>query len=413
MAGAVPSARSGVNVTLSLLFIVFAASVALRLGFGALLLNEFMNYTTIEGSTIEKIHPAFYGIALVAVAIGLTQRVVLSVRDLAILRAIIVFIVGIVGILAMMLLVNGQSSSSGYILDTYIVTCLASFVMMALPEAWRVRLGELVLLFLTLSALVGIAEFVLRARLLPYPGGEEVFRPTGLSDHPLQLGMWCAVGICFAPILRWPLRQFVTVAILLVGALASGARVASIAACFSSVIYLIFARMPAPTSADAFQRKVMLAIAGLCGLIAVIAVMAAVGALDRLLGGLVDQSSLARVGIYGVFDYLTWREFLLGSDIVRVQRIARDVLDIPYIESSFVVFTVQFGLIGAIVFALLLGNLVRAWLIGRAMPTIIGTLIFFTLALTNNLLSVKSADVLILGLLIMSDCSRRQGAGRS
>lgn len=393
------------RVLLRMLYLSFVAFVLLRIGLNALILNQFVNYTTLEGSTIEKIHPAFYGIGLIAVAILLNYRIELSAQDVGILRAIIVFLAGICGLL-LMLSVSGQSTSSGYILDTYIVACMAVFVMMTLPNQWRSNLGELILLFLILSAAVGIAEFALRTRLLPYAAGEDVFRPTGLSDHPLQLGQWCAVGICFLSVARWrPSFKLMGVVILFVGALASGARIASVAACVSCALFLILEPMPARSQVDSIQRKMMLAIAGLIVLIAVIGIMFAAGALSRFEGGFVDQSSLARVSIYGVFDYLSWKEFLFGADIARVQRIALDIFGLPFIESSFVVFTVQFGLIGAILFALLLANLFRALLKGRSAIVMLATVMFFALALTNNALSVKSADILIITLLTMCDHS--------
>lgn len=399
--------RPGVNATLVLLYGLFVVFVLLRIGLNALILNQFMDYTTLEGSTIDKIHPAFYGIGLVAAGVGLTQRIELSAQDLGILRAIMVFVVGIVGLLAM-IAASGQSASAGYVLDTYIVACLAMFAMMAMPNPWRVWIGELIILFLVLSAAVGIGEFILKVRLLPYPGGEETFRPTGLSDHPLALGQWCAVGICFAGTVRRQSLRFLSVAILLIGALASGARIATISACASCIIFLIFEPMAARTRLDALQRKLMVAIAGIVGLIGTIGAMVAMGALSRLEGGLVDQSSQARVDVYRVFEFMSWRELLFGTDLTRIQRLARDIFNLPFIESSPVVFTVQFGLFGAILFALLLGNLYRALLRGRSTIVVLGTLMYFGLALTNNQLSVKSADMLMLGLLIMADCGPRR-----
>ena len=149
------------------------------------------------------------------------------------------------------------------------------------------------------------------------------------------------------------------------------------------------------------QRKIMLALAGVLAVMGLVAVMFAAGALSRFDNSIVDQSSLARVSIYGVFDYLTWNEFLFGGDITRIQRIARDVFGLPYIESSFVVFTVQFGLVGAILFGAVLANLFRALLKGARWNVIAGTVIFFTLSLSNNALSAKSADILMMTLLIM------------
>ncbi|MGL4259995.1 MAG: hypothetical protein ACRCTX_00115, partial [Afipia sp.] len=94
--------RSGYAVTepsdsrilLRMLYLSFVAFVLLRIGLNALILNQFINYTTLEGSTIEKIHPAFYGIGLVALGILFNYRIELSEQDVGILRAIIVFLAG-------------------------------------------------------------------------------------------------------------------------------------------------------------------------------------------------------------------------------------------------------------------------------------------------------------------------------
>jgi hypothetical protein len=404
---AIVSEPDSALVLLRLLFIAFAAFVMLRIGLNALILNQFMNYTTLEGSTIEKINPAFYGIALIAAALMLGYRIELSALDLGILRAIIIFIGGIAALLAM-LAISGLNTSAGYIIDTYVTACMAAFIMMAMPQAYRSQLAALIIFFLVVCAGVAIAEFALKVRFLPYPGGESVFRPTGLSDHPLQLGRWCVMGITFMGVVRWPPSiRLAAIAVLFVGCLASGARIATMAAGLACLVVLSAGPLGGRSRADILQRKLMVLILSIVIVAGIIAGMFMIGALDRFEGGLADQSALARVNIYGVFDYLTWHEILFGTDILHVQRIANDVFGIPYIESSFVVFTVQFGLIGAIVFAALLANLFRALLKRRSAIMVFATLTFFVLALSNNGLSVKSPDILMIMLLIMCDPGSR------
>ena len=398
---------------LKALYVSFVFFVLLRIGLNSLILNQFMNYTTLQGSIVEKIHPASYGIALVVAVLLLSFRIELSAADLRILRAILVFCTGVTLLLAMLVFI-GLTTSIGYVLDTYLIACLTAFGLMCFPAAWRPRLCELILALFVLSALVAIAEFATHARLLPYAGGEDTFRPTGLSEHPLQLGQWCAIGICFACIPRWPIvLKLVVVTVLLVGALVSGARVATLCACLSCVAFLIAVPINAPSRQDVLQRKLMLAIAGLFTLAAIVSAMLAAGALSRLTGGLVDQSSQARVGIYRVFDYMTWGEILFGTDIVKVQRIAMDILGLKFIESSPVLFTVQFGLFGAIFFAGLLIYLFSVLLKGRSYIAVFATLMFFGLSLSNNALSTKSADILVLMFLIMSDQTVRPRPRRS
>ena len=76
----------------------------------------------------------------------------------------------------------------------------------------------------------------MRVRFLPYPFEELSFRPTGLTEHPLVLGLFSAVGIGFVAASRWRgTAKAVTIMIMLLGAFASGARVASIVAAISAI----------------------------------------------------------------------------------------------------------------------------------------------------------------------------------
>jgi len=67
----------------------------------------------------------------------------------------------------------------------------------------RRGIGNVVLVLLLLSALIGIVEAATTTRLFPYYANELVFRPVGLADHPLTLGMMCAMAIGFVASTRW------------------------------------------------------------------------------------------------------------------------------------------------------------------------------------------------------------------
>ena len=134
---------------LRLLYAAFVFFVLLRVGLNSLILNQFMDYTTLEGSTIQKIHPAFYGIVLIMATVLASYRIELDAVDLSLLRAIATFLVGIV-LLTTMLVVGGRNAAFGYILDSYIVACMAIFIMTTLPRPWRPLIAELLLAFLML-----------------------------------------------------------------------------------------------------------------------------------------------------------------------------------------------------------------------------------------------------------------------
>ncbi|MDR7037938.1 MULTISPECIES: VpsF family polysaccharide biosynthesis protein [Methylobacterium] len=398
-AGVLPSAARATPL-LSALFLAFAVLVLARVALNPLLVDLVMSYTGDGGSIVEKIHPTFWGFLAVGAASLLTQRIDLTAWELRVVRALLAFCAACTGLLAFAT-VTGRSASVGYVLDTY-VTLATLALMFVFPAPWRRGIGQALVCYLLACAALAIVEFVLRFRLMPFVESEAVFRPTGLSSHPLELGMWCAAGIGFAAATPWSRRlRFAACALLLVGCVASGARTATLLASLGAVALLV-AGIGAGLPAGRRQERRVLVILGvlLVGPVLLGALVAA-GALDRFSEGMADGNARARVDVYGVLSYLSWNELLLGGDIEAVRKLAFEQFKLPYIESSVVVLIVQFGLIGAGFFALMLGRLVVTILRGAQGSAILGTVIFFAAALSNNGLSSKTPSVfLILSLAI-------------
>ena len=393
-AGLLPH-RTRATPLLSALFLAFAGLVLARVTLNPLLLDLAMNYTEEGGSILEKIHPTFWGFLAIGAVVLVTQRIDLTAWEVRVVRALLAFCATCVGLLVFAA-ATGRSASVGYVLDTY-VTLATLVLMFAFPGPWRRAVGQALVCYLLASAAVGIIEYGLRFRLMPFVESEPVFRPTGLSSHPLELGMWCAAGIGFAAATPWTYRQrFAAAALLLVGCVASGARTATLLAGLSAVILLV-AGIGAGLPAKRRQERRVLVLLGvlLLGPVLLGALLAA-GALGRFSEGMADGNAMARVDVYGVLSYLTWNELLLGGDILAVRKLAWEKFKLPYIESSVVVLIVQFGLIGAVIFALMLGRLVRVILAGARGSAILGTVIFFTAALSNNGLSSKTTSVFLL-----------------
>ncbi|WP_162560713.1 VpsF family polysaccharide biosynthesis protein [Methylobacterium durans] len=394
-AGLVPY-RTRATPLLSALFLAFAALVLARVVLNPLLLDLVMNYTEEGGSIVEKIHPTFWGFLAVGAIVLVTQRIYLTAWEVRVVRALLAFCAACIGLLVFAA-ATGRSASVGYVLDTY-VTLATLALMFAFPAPWRRALGQALVSYLLASAALGIVEFLLRFRTMPFVESEAVFRPTGLSAHPLELGMWCAAGIGFAAAAPWPGRRRVAAcALLLVGCVASGARTATLLASVSAVILLV-AGVGAGTPAQRRGERRILVVLGvlLLGPLLLGGLVAA-GALDRFSEGMADGNARARVDVYGVLSYLSWNELLLGGDIGAVRKLAWEKFKLPYIESSVVVLVVQFGLIGAAVFALMLGRLVMTILRGGGLGgVVLGTVIFFAAALSNNGLSSKTASVFLL-----------------
>jgi hypothetical protein len=111
--------------------------------------------------------------------------------------------------------------------------------------------------------------------------------------------------------------------------------------------------------------------------------------LYRFQDKLVDKSTMTRIDIFGVLQYLTPQELFLGSDVNKLTMLSRAFLQNTAIESPIVMMIFQFGLIvmiilfGAIHYAVLKSALMRH-------GALLGALAFLLAANTNNVLNVKA-----------------------
>ncbi len=127
-----------------------------------------------------------------------------------------------------------------------------------------------------------------------------------------------------------------------------------------------------------------------------LAILAGAGALGRFGGGIADDNAMARIEVYGVFRFLSWGEILLGTDINAVLRIVNERFGLPFIESSFVVFAVQFGLVGAALLLGMLARLMRVLVAGSPGSVVMAVVAFFAVALSNNGLSTKTTSMFLI-----------------
>lgn len=379
----------------SALFLAFSVLTVLRIGLNSRLLDLFMDYTADGGLFVEKIHPTFWGFSIVAVISLISFRLELTAWELRVARAMLAFCATAFGLLVIGT-VTGRSSSLGYLLDTY-VTLIVTLLLFVFPAPWRQRLGALLIGYLILSALIGILEFASHIRLMPFTEGETVFRPTGLTNHPLEFGQWCTLALCFVAGTNWPraLKSAIG-AMLIVACVLSGARLATIVMFLCTVVLLLTSVNNDIVPRLRAQRWLLMILAVLLIGPALVGGLFALGALTRFDGGIADDNAMSRVDVYGILGLLSWNQLLLGGDIETVRKLIQERYDYASIESSFLVFLVQFGLIGTIVFLGMMARLARAILSGASGPTILAFLSFFVIALSNNGLSVKSSSIFLL-----------------
>lgn len=394
------------------IFLALSALIALRIAVNGRLLNSLMAYEGEGGTIIEKIHPTFWGLLAVGLVGFGSLRIELRAWDLAVLRALLAFCGIAAGLLAFAGIV-GRSASVGYLLDSH-VTVLFIALTFAFPSHWRRALGSALLAYMVLGAMLAIVEVTLRFRLMPFEESEPVFRPTGLSSHPLDLGLWCAVGLCFTAATGWSLGARLTAGtIFFIGAFASGARLATLITLICALVLLIAEAGTGLSLQRRRQRRLIVFLVILLIIPIIAAGLFTIGGLGRFDSALVDQNAMARIQVYGVFGSMSWPEIVLGGDINSILKLVNINYNLPFIESSLVVYVVQFGIVGTV---LLLGSLVRLahrMVANAHLGGALAVWAFLIISLSNNTLSTKTSAVFLivtLGITIRPDVTYSESA---
>lgn len=393
------------------LFAMAIGAICLRVLITNPLMNEFVEYTTEKGVIYEKIHFGTYALLAVAAVIPLFRPIRLELWEVAPFRALLFFGFWVLAI-ALGLAAIGRGGSAGYLIDSYVAAAAAGLTLFMLPLAMRRTAGHIVLVILVASALIGIGEVATGTRFLPYDVGELDFRPTGLMGHPLNQGLMLATGIGFLVASRFRLSvKLLAATLLLIGTAAAGARTATIMAAIAIFACLMLTRWRNVDAARQASMKLMVLAFAAIATLPAIGLLIGAGFLDRFEGGLIDESAMARLDVYRVFEYVSWRDIAFGTDIAVIQNIVETRLDLLYIESTPVIVTFQLGLPGALFFTglviYLFAHLLR--LNGRAAT--IGTAIFFIVALSNNHLSTKMATVTMVVVMLVAFMQRPVAKG--
>lgn len=392
------------NNALSLLFFILtAAAFALRFCIPPDAMNLVVNYTSETGGALyEKLHFGTYAIFALLPIVLFSRPIFLRGDEIAKFRDLLRYS-GLLVLLIVIMIGSGRSGSSGFFIDTYLVAGVAGLVMLALNAETRRRLGDTVLAINMLSAVIGVFEVTTRMRIMPYFANEEaVFRPTGLADHPLTLGLTCAASIAFVALTRWPTWcKLLAMLVLFIGTAAAGARAALLLAGLEVFALLLFVPWGMPPAAEKKAKFVALLLTLMAGAV-MISVLAAGGFLTRFEGGVVDENFYARTDIYKVFSYVGWKEILFGANLGDILKIVNEKLNLPFIESTPVYLTFQLGAILAVLFAILVFWLYWRLLRHQPRPAWIGIAVYLAAALSNNTLSTKTPVVAIFVVLLVA-----------
>ena len=399
------------NAVLLVLFLCAAFAFLLRSVVSPQILNMVVTYTAEGGSFPEKLHFGTYAVFFV-LALALTVRPILLRGDeIRLFRATLGYSLFIVALVPYLFLA-GRAGSAGFIIDSYLVACAAAAIMIVLGSEARRALGEVMLGMIILSAVIGIAEAVTQQRLMPYTLRELEFRPIGLSAHPLALGALAATAIGFVVLTRWPIWvRALCIFLLFAGTAASGARAALLLAAAEIVLLLMLVPLPGLSPRHQRQAKLVLMLLVLAGGAVLLAVLFSGGLLNRFGNTIFDENFFARVTIYQVFGLVGWKDILFGMDGNALLAIVNQRLGLPYIESAPVVIGLLFGVPIALAFAVLFFRFFFQLLRNAPRPAWIGASIFLLTALSNNALSSKAPDILIVTVLVLAFQNTGQNTG--
>ncbi len=390
--------------SLNAYFASFVTFIILRLFISDNVLNLIMDYSTEQGGNIFfKIHPGSWGLFVLAAIAFPRMHAVSARRDRRILNSLFAM-EAIIVVFCVVLLVVGRTTSVGFLIDSMMASICAGCIMVCLPLWQRRIVGRTVLTILVANSVIALAEFIVQMRLLPYPYTEPTFRATALLNHPLLIGLYNATAVSFIYLVKWSApRKFVSVVLLIGGTLAAGARTGTIMTALMALVAFLAVGGPRTDASRRIQLKAIVVFIIL--LLAPLALLfaQAVGLTERFEAyGLFDESALARIRIYEVFDYLQWDQIIWGVNYETWTLYTTRALKLDYVESSLVVFVLTFGAIGAFILVGSILNVFWALSRGTELALKLGLASFLIVASSNNALSSKSPVLMLVFLLALA-----------
>ena len=404
----------GEKNALPLLFVGFVAAVLIRFSIPSNVLNVFKSYSSRNvfeagsGSTLAKLHPGTYGILVLTILMlpRIVARWQAKDRD-GVMKSMFLMSIAII-VAALICVFTKQTGSIGYLIDNLFVACAAGSTALCFTLPQRRFLGNALLVVIVLSSVMAIAEFFSKRYFLPQDivvyAGATSFRATGLSEHPLALGLYNAVAIPILFLTTWSrLLRTTVIVILVIAIFAAGARIAAISAVSMIALALIFVKRPQLDMRSLIFTRALL-IVGFFILVPIVWLIASyVGLTDRFQQeGLTDDSAMARIIIFQVFSYMDWNDLIWGVGNFSLYKYTIFGANIGFVENSLIAYVFQFGLIGA---ACLIGALLNAFFaLGKntELPLKLALLTFTAVALSNNTLSTKSPALMMIFVLAIA-----------
>jgi hypothetical protein len=385
------------------LFLLIIMGVVIRLVVNPAIVAQFYDYTTPGGLFLRHVHPGSY---LLLIAGALSFRKVLSRTpkraNPLFWAAISLMLACVAGVFLNVIRGNGNVT---FVVDSLFVAPVSLFAIANLSIRQQSLIGHILIAIILMNGGVSIVEMMLHRQILPevhadvgYFGIDNIFRPKGLFGHPLSTGVIATAAMPTIFILvRDFLWKWIFVILMAVSVAIAQARVATIASALILVMLAVLSLNKDIKSGVVSARTVVVALTFSALIIpAIIWALYSTGRFERLLLGTNDDNSaVARVVIYDIFNFMTPSEFYWGMHIDRATMLASSFLHIDSFESVVVVFVLAFGLYFTIVFILLIYYFVISISLGSSLYVKVSVIIYLILASTNNALATAGPDLTI------------------
>ncbi len=299
---------------------------------GGVLWYAGYNYDGLMGSALTKLHPATYLTILAfgwrACAFGNPFAYLAHVGRLR--PASLLLLLISIGALASVVL--RQRPNMAGLVDTFLAPSLLVLVMAEADERLRRSIETLLHGVMTVNALMALFEFATKILIFPYRFDGETFptdlRSAALQGHPLVNATLTA---CYVLALMSGSREMKTplrlglILLQLAAMVAFGGRTAIVTVVALGLPFAAWRSLAAVR-----RRRVHLMVAAI-GLLAVslmpvaLAVLISGGFFDDLIGRFVSDggSANARVEMFGLFQYFSLSDLLIGPDVELLESVRR------------------------------------------------------------------------------------------
>lgn len=358
-----------------------------------------LNYEAPGGSALHKVHPGTFVLmaAVLAIALARGNPIGFGAAFLARTPETMPYLFGC-GLL-LWHIVGVQKVPFTPVIDTFLMPVLLLAAVRSCDATTRSRLGRLLHLLMGLNALVALAEFLTGWRLTPYYAGTVLitddWRSTALLGHPL--GNAAVTGVYVLLLVAGgggltPARRSAMLALQMAAVVSFGGR-AALVVLLAVLALLAVAGLVRVLRGGRIDLRQAAAAAAILPLLAVLGgALFEAGFFDRLLTRFVSDGGSAgtRLAMFRLFEVVPLKDLLIGPDpaVIETYKIVEG-LEFG-IESFWVGFVLNYGLIVSLIFFAGLGAFCAALVRIAGPGAVLPLLFFFVVASTSVSISAKS-----------------------